>query len=177
MERLNEYKVGIAKLQNKDYYFEWQVGREFFISFEETFVENGSCKVKMTLRKSEALLHLIFDIEGVLELTCDRSLEKFDYPFHTEGVQILRFSDHSEQITDEMELIPRGIAEINVSQYIYELISLAVPMKKLHPRFQEEKNSNEELTLVYTSNKKTKDQNSEETTDPRWEELKKIFNK
>lgn len=177
MERLNDYKVGIAKLQNKDYHFEWQGSSDFFTSFEDGFVENGSFTVKMTLRKSEALLHLSFHINGVLELVCDRSLEKFDYPFHTEGIQILRFSDHAEQITDEMELIPRGIAEINVSQYIYELINLAVPMKKLHPRFQNETDDDQELKLVYTSEKKTKEVNSEDNTDPRWEELKKIFNK
>ncbi|NJO92327.1 MAG: DUF177 domain-containing protein [Chloroflexia bacterium] len=70
-----------------------------------------------------------FFIAGTLQLICDRSLEQFDYPFETEGVQILRFSDQAEPITDEMELVPRGIAEINVAHYIYELVALAVPMK------------------------------------------------
>jgi uncharacterized metal-binding protein YceD (DUF177 family) len=131
----------------------------------------------MMLRKSEALLHLNFQIDGTLELVCDRSLEKFDHPFHTEGVQILRFSDHAEQINDEMELIPRGLAEISVAQYIYELISLSVPMKKLHPRFKEDQDdSTDELKLVYSSEQKKKEV-QEDNIDPRWEELKKIFKK
>jgi uncharacterized metal-binding protein YceD (DUF177 family) len=177
LESLREYTVGIAKLQNKDYYFDWQCGRDFFESFEERFVDNGNCKVNMMLRKSEALLHLNFQIDGTLELVCDRSLEKFDHPFHTEGVQILRFSDHAEQINDEMELIPRGLAEISVAQYIYELISLSVPMKKLHPRFKEDQDdSTEELKLVYSSEQKKKEV-QEDNIDPRWEELKKIFKK
>lgn len=175
MERLLDYTIGIAKLQNKEYGFSWKGDANFFAAFEDSLVEQGIFEAKLLLRKSDALLHLQFAIQGTLELTCDRSLEQFDYPFETSGTQILRFSDHAESISDEMELIPRGIAEINVAHYLYELIALAVPMKKLHPRYQTDESS-EDLTLVYSSENREKEQINE-PVDPRWEELKKLIDK
>ena len=177
VEKLSDYTIGISKLQNKDYNFFWKGDTSFFETFEDSLVEKGNFEAKLLLRKSEALLHLQLAIKGELELVCDRSLEEFVYPFETEGVQILRFSDHAEPLSDEMELIPRGIAEINVAHYIYELIALAVPMKKLHPKFREEEN-NEDLILVYSSEKKAQETIKEENEpDPRWEELKKLIEK
>ncbi|MDX1904251.1 MAG: DUF177 domain-containing protein, partial [Thermonemataceae bacterium] len=114
---------------------------------------------------------------GLMELVCDRSLEIFGYPFQTEGLQLLRFSDHSEQLSEELELIPKGTSQINVAYYIFELITLAIPMKKLHPRFQQEQtNDNEAMLLVYSSEKK-EDKKTTDTKniDPRWEELKKLI--
>jgi uncharacterized metal-binding protein YceD (DUF177 family) len=176
VEKLSDYTLGIAKLQNKEYNFSWKGDANFFAAFEDSLVERGTFEAKLSLRKSEALLHLQFLIQGVLELTCDRSLEPFEYPFQAEGTQILRFSDHAEPLSDEMELVPRGIAEINVAHYIYELIALAVPMKKLHPRFQNDTNT-EDLTLVYSSETKEKKEveDKNNTSDPRWEELKKLI--
>lgn len=176
MEKLSDYTIGIAKLQNKEYSFSWKGDANFFEAFEDSLVERGTFEVKLLLRKSEALLHLQLAIKGVLDLVCDRSLEEFAYPFETEGIQILRFSDHAEPINDEMELIPRGAAEINVAHYIYELIALAMPMKKLHPKFWAEE-KDEDLTLVYSSENQKKEQEEESKADPRWEELKKLIKK
>jgi len=176
VEKLSDYTIGIAKLQNKDYNFFWKGDTSFFETFEDSLVEKGSFEVNVLLRKSEALLHLQLAIKGELELVCDRSLEEFSYPFETEGIQILRFSDHAEPLSDEMELIPRGIAEINVAHYIYELIALAVPMKKLHPKLRAEEN-NEDLILVYSSENKENELKEENKPDPRWEELKKLIEK
>lgn len=177
MKTLKDYIVPIAKLQSKDYIYEWGGESAFFATFEQSLVEKGTFQVKMLLRKSEALLHLNFEIKGTLELVCDRSLETFGYPFSTEGIQILRFSDHSEQFSEEMELVPRGIAEIDVSHYIYELIALAVPMKKLHPKFEEEEND-DTLTLIYSSEQKDITiEKTDQLPDPRWEELRKLIDK
>lgn len=176
VEKLSDYTIGIAKLPNKDHHFSWKGDASFFEAFEDSPVEKGIFEVKLLLRKSEALLHLQLAIRGEIELVCDRSLEEFAYPFETEGIQILRFADHAEPLSDEMELIPRGTAEINVAHYIYELIALAVPMKKLHPKLKAEEND-EELTLVYSSDKKTKEEKEEDKPDPRWEELRKLIEK
>ncbi|GAB4124360.1 MAG: DUF177 domain-containing protein [Raineya sp.] len=177
MEKLSDYTIGIAKLQNKEYSFSWKGDASFFEAFEDSLIEKGSFEAKLLLRKSEALLHLQFAIKGELGLVCDRSLEDFAYPFETTGTQILRFSDHTEPLTDEMELITRGTAEINVAHYIYELIALAVPMKKLHPKFWAEEKK-EDLTLVYSSEKKEQETKKEDSKfDPRWDELKKLIEK
>lgn len=175
---LEEYSIAITKLKNQSYQYKWKGNDSFFAAFEDSLVKKGSFEVTMHLQKSEVLIQLNFQIKGKMELVCDRSLESFMYPFQTEGRQVLQFSDHDEVVDTEYELITKGTPEINVAQYIYELIMLAIPMKKLHPRFQKTQ-SKEELKLVYSSTTYSTETetNNASSVDPRWLELKKLLNK
>jgi uncharacterized metal-binding protein YceD (DUF177 family) len=71
-------------------------------------------------------------------------------------------------------MIQRETAVLELGQYIYEFITLMVPMKKLHPRFQHEvEDENSEGKIVYTSEDPDKT-NKEDEIDPRWNILKKL---
>jgi uncharacterized metal-binding protein YceD (DUF177 family) len=54
---------------------------------------------------------------------------------------------------------------------MYEFIALEIPIKKLHPRFEDETEDGTEGKIIYTS---STGQPDEETIDPRWEKLKKL---
>jgi uncharacterized metal-binding protein YceD (DUF177 family) len=178
MKRQSQYFISVANLAEKTHFYEWEGGKKFFDSFENSIVEQGDFMAKVTLEKSSTMLQLYFDIKGTLVLTCDRSLEEFEFPFHTQQKLILKYGEEDEQLTDEIEIINRDTQEINVSQYIYEFIGLATPMKKLHPKFQSEDDEveNESSTLVYSSDESSENDEIEENTktDPRWEILKKL---
>ncbi|HRX00449.1 MAG TPA: YceD family protein, partial [Cyclobacteriaceae bacterium] len=58
-----------------------------------------------------------------------------------------------------------------LGQLVYEFIGLAIPMKKLHPRFQEE-DETEEGKMVYSSS--TDEEQKEEEVNPMWDKLKKL---
>jgi uncharacterized metal-binding protein YceD (DUF177 family) len=123
------------------------------------------------LQRTESMLDLHFHIVGTIELVCDRSLERFDYPLDIREELILKFGDRTEELDDNMSMIPWDLPVLNVAGYVYELITVAVPLKKLHPRFKDiEEDTSDEL--VYSSKKK-----DEEFGDPRWEILKKLRSK
>ncbi|NJL14081.1 MAG: DUF177 domain-containing protein [Microscillaceae bacterium] len=75
-------------------------------------------------------------------------------------------------------MIARDKVMLDLSQYIYEYIGLAIPMKRLHPRYQEEAQADEENeTLVYQSGgepEATTETAPPAQADPRWEALKKL---
>jgi uncharacterized metal-binding protein YceD (DUF177 family) len=83
---------------------------------------------------------------------------------------MFKFGDALEEISDEIVIIPRDLDVLDVGRFMYEFLVLAIPIKKVHPRFQseEESDENEEGKLIYQSEK------SEEVIDPRWEKLKKL---
>ena len=58
---------------------------------------------------------------------------------------ILKFSDHNEEITEELMLIDRNTQYINVAQDIFDFIGLQIPIKKLHPRFTQDEVTYESL--------------------------------
>ena len=79
-------------------------------------------------------------------------------------------------MTDEIIVIPRDAASLELGQYIYEFISLAIPLKKLHPRFQDEvdETGGAEGKIVYSSETAEDKKDEEEQIDPRWNILKKL---
>jgi uncharacterized metal-binding protein YceD (DUF177 family) len=54
---------------------------------------------------------------------------------------------------------------------MYEFIALEIPMKKLHPRFQNETDDEAEGKVIYSSGTEASE---DEPIDPRWEVLKKL---
>ena len=108
-------------------------------------------------------------------MICDRSSEPFNYEISLEERLLLKYGESLEKVNDEVWIIPGGHQTINVEENIYEYISVAIPMKKLHPKFGDD--DSEGLELIYSSGESLEEDNSsEETTDPRWEALKKLKN-
>ena len=170
------FDIGIIGLKNKCYDFDFDGGDDFFTLFENSPVEKGKFRVHLQLDKSERMLQLDFSITGSIEVICDRSLDAFDYPLHIEQKHILKFGGQDQELTDEIEIIGRDVTTINVAQYVYEFIVLAIPMKKIHPRYEGQTyEQNEEGLLIYSSKAEPSEtENEEADVDPRWAALKKL---
>jgi uncharacterized protein len=173
---LSTFNIDIVALQNKTYNYDYVCDKDFFACFETSLLETGNCEAKIALTKSETMLTVVFQLLGSIVLVCDRSLETFDYPIEVETIIYFKYGEKAEELSEDIIVVPRNTATIELASYVYELIALEVPMKKLHPQFlaEEQENQNEEL-LVYTS--ATAKETEEEATplDPRWTKLKKIL--
>ena len=108
-------------------------------------------------------------IDGSVDLECDRSLEHFDYPISVNKEIIYKYGDEEKELSEDVFVILKGEQEINIASFLYESISLEIPMKKLHPKFQDDSDDNE---VIYKS--EFTDESQEASTDPRWEALKKL---
>ena len=186
VKTLKQYNISIAKLEDKQYVHEFEGGNDLFTAFEQDLVENGQFNATVTLDKSATMIQAKFKITGVLALVCDRSLEVFDFPFETEEKLILKFGDRWEEITEEIMMIPRDTSIINIAQYLYEFITLTVPMKKLHPRFQQAIDENEddfeEGILIYSTAPEKEEESEDDepniaNIDPRWAALQQLKDK
>ena len=72
---------------------------------------------------------------------------------------------------DEILIIPHGEHKINLAQYIYELIILSVPAKRIHPGVIDGSLKSEILNIL----EDLKPKENKKTVDPRWEKLKEII--
>lgn len=173
MEELKKYNIDIFSLAEKEHVYHYASGSEFFSEFPQDLIGKGRFEARLVLDKSSTMLRLDFDIKGVIEQVCDRTLEEYEEEVATENRIFLKFGDRDEELTDEIEMIQRNTARINVARYIYDFIALALPVKKLHPRLRggEEADDAEEV-LVYGHSKGDDPVGGE--ADPRWEALKSI---
>ncbi|GAA4443041.1 DUF177 domain-containing protein [Ravibacter arvi] len=177
MEELKKYNIDIVGLAEREHVFHYTSGDGFFQEFEQDLIEKGRFEADLVLQKSSTMIRLDFKISGVVGQVCDRTLEPYDEHFETENRIFLKFGDRDEELTDEIEMIQRNTARINVARYVYDFIALALPVKKLHPRLRSDENGEEEEVLVYgtsADSPKGETASSEEDIDPRWAALKGI---
>lgn len=171
MKKLHsKYQINIQGLADKRHEFEFEGGDEFFESFEQDIIEKGQFEAKVSLEKSSRMLMLEIGIKGVLTLVCDRSLEEFDEAIDLHENYVYKFGDDYEEVSEDMEIIPFGAAEINLAKNIFEYICLAIPMKKLHPDYRTEEDT---VDFLFRDSKAEMDKTSE-AIDPRWAALEKI---
>jgi len=168
MNLLNQFIIDIGKLANGQYDYSFKISTEFFELFDYSLVDHGNLTVKLQLEKKTSFISLAYGIKGSVELICDRSLDKYDHQINTENKVMLKYGDEEKALTEEIEVIPFNTQKIDVSRHLYEFISVAVPMKKLHPRYLDE---SPEDQIIYSS---SKDEEADQDLDPRWNELKKL---
>ena len=114
--------------------------------------------------------------EGVVNVNCDLTNEPYDQFITSEFGMVVKFGPEYNEDNEAILIIPHGAYEINVAQYIYELIVLAVPQKRIHPGVKDGSLDSEILkTLENLSPKGPKKTNSNKDIDPRWDSLKKLL--
>ena len=175
MTNLQDFAIDIYKLTNKVYTYQYAIDESFFAHFEGNQLEKGKLTANVTLDKQETLIIARFVIDGALTLVCDRSLEEFDYPLRTAQTLVYQYGEEEEELTDEIIVITRHTQQINVAQPIYEFVALAVPMKRLHPKYADDDQPFVEGEIVFSSQSEPgSDVAAETIADPRWEALKKL---
>jgi uncharacterized metal-binding protein YceD (DUF177 family) len=181
---LRQYDIAIQGLDNKRYLYDFVAEDSFFAAMEQDLIRHGSVNAHLALEKSETMIRLDFAITGTVEQVCDRSLDEYDEQVETERTMLLKFANHNEELTDEIELIERNTPIVNVARYIFEFIALDLPMKRLHPRFRDEEDEEDDGVvgrLIYQSDPNTISADDDETNttnpdlaDPRWAMLRKL---
>ncbi|WP_020605792.1 YceD family protein [Spirosoma spitsbergense] len=175
MTPLRAYDIHIVGLDNKRYEYDFASDSTFFASLDQELIAKGNVQTHLILDKSETMIRLDFHIIGFVEQTCDRSLDEYEEPVDTRQTMLLKFGDHNEELSDEIELIERNTTTINVARYIFEFISLSLPMKRLHPRFRNEEEGDDEENgkIIYRSDSEENEED-QSGVDPRWAALRKL---
>ena len=168
---LKNYDIDISKLDLGQHEFLYQVNDEFFELFDYSLVSEGNFAVKVLLEKKTTFLTLDFEIKGFVTLSCDRSLDSFEHQLEVNKELVLKYGEEQKEVSDEIEIIPSNTQRINVAKYLYDFIGVAIPMKKLHPRYKDDPEDNQ---IIFSSDG---DEESETDIDPRWSELKKLKHK
>jgi len=126
------------------------------------------------------MFELNFECSGWVEVTCDVTNELFEQAVDSAMNLIVKFGDEYNDENEELLIIPHADFKLNVAQYIYEAIVLAVPIKRIHPGVADGTLHSEVLEKLKEFEIKgvEEEQQEEETTnkeiDPRWNKLKNI---
>jgi uncharacterized metal-binding protein YceD (DUF177 family) len=177
MKRLNEFLIAFIGLKLGKHQFEYQINKTFFDHFEYDDFENCDIKVNLVLEKKSTHLELNLKHKGTIHVPCDVTGEMFDLPIKSSIRVIVQFGEAFNNDNDELLILPHGEFQIDVSQYIYEMIVVSIPLKRVHPGIKDGTLVSPVLDKLKELEVKEskKEQIKAENTDPRWDKLKNLL--
>ncbi len=177
MKKLNEFLIPFVGLKLGKHQFEYQISKSFFEHFGYDEFDSCDIKVNVVLDKKNTMLELDLKHKGTVNVPCDLTGEQFDLPIKGKMRMVVQFGEQYNDDNDELLILPHGEFQIDLSQMIYEMIALSVPLKRIHPGVKDgtlQSEALEKLNELSVSEKQVTQE--EENTDPRWDELKKLLN-
>lgn len=177
MKQLNEFLIPFLGLKLGKHQFEYQINNTFFDRFDYHEFENSDIKVNVVLEKKSTMLELAFKHKGTIHVPCDLTGEMFDFPVKSKIKLVVQFGEQFNNDNEELLILPHGEFQLDISQYIYEMIVLSIPLKKVHPGIKDGTLKTPELDKLkeMTVKKQKKAEKEVENTDPRWDKLKKLL--
>jgi uncharacterized protein len=166
MKVLDHFSIPYQGLKNGIHSLNFVVDNAFFNEFENSFIEQGSFDVTLLLDKRPDMAIAEFSCKGFVVLPCDRCLAEFSYPMDIDFVMHVKFGDDDPSV-DEVIFIHPEAPSLNVAQYIYEWISVSVPMLKMHENIAE-------CDPAIISKLKDPSEIEEESKDSIWSSLKDL---
>ncbi len=175
MKLTNLYTIPYKGLKDGQHEFMFEIRDDFFIGFETSEVHKADLKVLIKADKNNSMMRLSINIDGNVEVECDRCLSELTCPITFQGnvwVKTGSVHDNEEEGNEELIIVPAEQGELNLEQYLYDSVSLSLPIQRIHPNKPGKKNGcdaevisklNEHLVIE-----------TETEVDPRWNALLKL---
>lgn len=173
MEQFSEFLIPFIGLKDGLHRFDFKIDNKFFEGFDFLDFQNAHIQVSLIFEKKTTLLELNFSAKGQVTVPCDITTEPFKLPIDTAFKLVVKFGSVENDDDDEILILPHGSHEIQIAQYIYEMIVLSVPQKKVHPGIAEGTLKSEILEKLKDLQPQEKSISDE--TDPRWDKLKDLL--
>jgi uncharacterized metal-binding protein YceD (DUF177 family) len=176
MKPLKAFDIQFVGLKLGKHNYKFEIDYKFFEYFEYDDFNNVYVIVDINLVKKSTFLELNFQANGLVNVNCDLTNENYDEKLCACFDLVVNFGNEYNDENDEILILPHGEYEINVAHYIYELIALSLPLKRVHPGVEDGTLGSDILKKLEDLSPKCIDNNTPtEDTDPRWEKLKKLI--
>lgn len=173
MKDLKQFNIQFVGLKEGKHTFNYTIDNTFFETFNFDEYNSSSIEVSLTFVKKSTFFELIFTADGSVEVPCDLTNELYDQEIDSKLPLVVKFGPEFNDDNEEILILPHEAYEFNVAQFIYEMIVLAVPNKRVHPKVIDGTMESEALKkLKELEIKKVK---TVATTDPRWDKLKNLI--
>ena len=168
-----KYAIPIGGIKDGHHIFEFEINKSFFDLFEESEIKEGELIAVAEVLRNSSHLDIIIKISGKVRICCDRCLEIFDQPVGCVNRLLVKFGNIKDDSDPEIITIPQDEKELDLNQYLYEFIHLALPIQRIHPDNVKGISTCDPVMLQklkeYLVEKESGD-------DPRWDELRKLMN-
>lgn len=177
MGRFDKYNVELKGLKTETLCLEFNLDNNFFADIDGEEFQKGAVNARVSVKKNRDVFDFTFALDGTVVVPCDRCLDDLEIDIATENTLKVKLGENYADEGDTV-VVPEQEGGINLAWYLYEFITLALPMKKVHAPGK----CNREMTghlKKYGCNDGSQEDGvdmdaGERGIDPRWEGLKSI---
>ena len=169
-----EFNIPFSGLKQGKHDFNFHIDNTFFDAFDYDEFNDANITIDVVLHKTSTMMELDLEAGGTVNVDCDITSEPYDQALSANLHLVVKFGDMYNDDDDEILIIPHNEHQVNIAQYVYEMLVLAVPQKRVHPGIEEGTLKSEVLDKLQELQPKEKKSNTAES-DPRWDELKKLL--
>ena len=171
MSRL--FAIPVSGIKDGHHIFEFEITKEFFDLFDESEIREGELAAVVNVEKNSSHLDLDITISGKVRTCCDRCLGIFDYPVECVNSLLVKFGLNEDESDPDIITIPRDEYELDLKQYIYEFVYLALPIRRIHPDNADGTSTCDPVMLQKLNEHLVE---GEDVDDPRWDKLRNLIN-
>lgn len=191
MGKFTAYKIPLQSLGVGSHHFDFKMDKQFFVNMESTDVHDADLDASTEVTYNGDFYSISFHITGEVVLICDRCLDDLHYPIDEEYNIVVKYGDDYNDDNDEVLEIPKSDTTLNVAYMLYDTVTLAIPIKHVHPLGKcnrqmsamlkkhratngDEDSDLENELIDEIDNIDAENEKQERATDPRWDALKKL---
>lgn len=167
--------LDLGRLKNGNHQYSWSLDAEFFKAFEGSLIQDGEMNAMLNLERVEHVFRANLQIDGKVKTACDACLSHIEIPFQNELDFVIRLSStyKEDDLDNEVFYVMESNPRFYVSQHIYDLVNLSLPLRKTCEDPGNTDFCNTEILNKMNNEDMTTDDSA---TDPRWDKLKDLLN-
>ena len=193
MGKFSQFKLQLKSLSQGTHEFEYHLDKQLFVNMESADVRDADVNVGLVVTYANDVYDLSFSVNGTVTVPCDRCLDDLVIDIDTHYGTKVKYGDDYREDADDLIEIPESDSYLNVAYMIYDTVSLAIPIKHVHPmgkcnramssllkkhraRTPDDPDAELEEELMDEMDSMPDDTSSsqQQSTDPRWDKLKEL---
>lgn len=141
MGNRREFEIPFVGLKPGVHEFNYEVDDKFFADYQQKDpvaigFESCHATVKLLLEKNTSFMMLKFEIGGKVNVTCDRCGNTLPVNLWDEFNMVVKQVENPDEMNESEEdpdifYISRTESHLHIAEWIYEFVSLSVPMQKM----------------------------------------------
>ena len=181
MGGLKEFKIPFTSLKDGSHEYKFEINDSFFEAFPYSEIHKGNIHIDVTLVKNFQIMTLKIHMNGEVEQVCDRCGNDYQQPLEGERTLVVHLNADSFEDEDDLISLPESVHALDLSQYLYEYISLLVPSRRVCGGNPEGSNQCDPEMIAKLEKLKpdnyrdaSDSEEEEKPIDPRWDSLKNL---
>lgn len=135
MSHRREYEIAFVGLKPGVHEYDYKINDRFFEDYGLQDFRNVEADVKLLLEKSTGFMLLRFQVGGKVDVTCDRCNNELPLQLFDDFTITVKMTDQPDEMNEQEEdpdvfYISRGESHLDVKNWIFEFVSLSLPMQK-----------------------------------------------